>query len=393
MSETHVALTSFSRWSRFSTELPDPTVDFADYGASALALVAGRPSSVVLPFHDGTIEMLRRYRPEFERHAAVAMASEDALDIAVDKERTLAVGESLGIATPRRVSIRCEAELTDAAKEVGFPAVFKPNRSWARHGAGGKRVASALLRSLDELKAHYDKEAELEVTSTLQEWLPGRRDAVTFFVAKGNVKARFAQTSYREFPPLGGASVLCESIPLLDDICEPAERLVKTVGIEGCTMVEFRRDRCDRPVLMELNARIPGSVSLAVNCGVDLPYMTYAWATGSKVHAMKPYQVGKRIRWLGGDFWNLKYAFDVPRGPESPSPGRALADFVLDFVRRPAAIEVFDKSDLVPPLVETHNLVIKPIARRLLRLGRTVITRTAHPALIPLMDTLLLPVA
>ena len=35
-------------------------------------------------------------------------------------------------------------------------------------------------------------------------------------------------------------------------------------------MVEFRRDREGRPVLMEVNARMPGSMALAISAGCQL---------------------------------------------------------------------------------------------------------------------------
>ena len=43
------------------------------------------------------------------------------------------------------------------------------------------------------------------------------------------------------------------------------------MDLDGCSVVEYRRDREGMPVLMEVNPRMAGSVGLAVTCGVDFP--------------------------------------------------------------------------------------------------------------------------
>jgi predicted ATP-grasp superfamily ATP-dependent carboligase len=195
----------------------------------------------------------------------------------------------------------------------------------------------------------------------IQQWLPGRRDAVSFFCASGKIWARFAQTSYRELPPLGGASVLCESIPPLADLVEPAEKLVRAAGLDGCSIVEFRRDRSGAPVLMEVNARMAGSVALAISAGVDFPGMLYAWALGRPLQEVTGYRVGRRQRWLSGDISNLRWAFRRGDEPDVPSRRRAIATFLADFVRRPSTLDIFDASDMRPALVEFHHVVVEPI--------------------------------
>jgi cation diffusion facilitator CzcD-associated flavoprotein CzcO len=185
----------------------------------------------------------------------------------------------------------------------------------------------------------------------IQEWLPGRRDAVSFFYTSERIWARFAQTSYRESPPIGGASVLCESIPPLADLIDPAERLIRAAGLEGCSMVEFRRDRAGRPVLMEINPRMAGSVALAISAGVDFPRLLYSWAVGKPLWEVTNYRVGRRRRWLSGDLWNLKQTFDGRRRPDTPTPGHAVATFLFDFVRRPSTLDVIDSSDMMPAVL------------------------------------------
>jgi predicted ATP-grasp superfamily ATP-dependent carboligase len=209
--------------------------------------------------------------------------------------------------------------------------------------------------------------------ATVQQWLPGRRDAVTLFVLGLDVKACFAQMSHRELPRLGGVSVLCESIPPLEDIVKPAQRLVCEMGVEGCATVEFRRDANGKPVLMEINPRIPGSIALAVGCGVDFPNLTHMWALGRPVPKVEGYQVGRRLHWMVGDLWSLYSAFNHDAGPDVPSPRRASLEFFRDLLRHDLSA-TFDITDLTPSLIETRALLLRPIMQRLLEARSRAVT-------------------
>src|SRR5207247_3459127 len=93
-----------------------------------------------------------------------------------------------------------------------------------------------------------------------QQFLSGRREAVSFMYCNGESYARFAQWAKLTQPPLGGTSVLQQSITVPEDIGEQAERLVREIDLEGYSEVEFRRDSIGKPYLMEINPRLSASV-------------------------------------------------------------------------------------------------------------------------------------
>ena len=100
-----------------------------------------------------------------------------------------------------------------------------------------------------------------------QEWVPGRREGVTLFIVGDEVLAACGHVAHRTSPPLGGASVLRESIEVPDDMLDAAVRLAKQIGLQGVCEVEFRRDAKGRPLLMEINARLAGTIENAVHAG------------------------------------------------------------------------------------------------------------------------------
>jgi predicted ATP-grasp superfamily ATP-dependent carboligase len=358
-----------SRWCRHQWIVPDFQDDARAYGDAVLELLDRHPARLVLPSHDGAIQTLRTRRAEIERRTFFPMASEAALDIAVSKPRALALATELGIAVPKSVVVTRSSDVRAAINEVGCPAVIKPVQSWVENNGVGSRHGPEPAKTFQEAVELVDKVLAAGLHAVVQDWLPGRRDAVSIFRASGRIWARFAQMSYREFPPLGGSSVFCESIPLLDDLVRPAEALVHAADLDGCSMVEFRRDRTGRPVLMEINARLAGSVGLAISAGVDFPGLLYAWATGKKLEEINDYAIGRRARWLSGDVWYLKDVLTTPDHIDTPTLGRAVATFFTDFVRRPSALDGFDLSDPLPTLYEFQQGLVYPIFRRTYRSG------------------------
>src|SRR5713101_982094 len=115
-----------SRWCQRGFVFPaDEGSD--DYAAQLTAFLERTGARVLIPAHDGTIELLRRHRSQLEQRARVALADERTLTIAVNKERTLARAQRLGLHVPRSLVVRTVSEIPVALAGVGLPAVVKPS--------------------------------------------------------------------------------------------------------------------------------------------------------------------------------------------------------------------------------------------------------------------------
>jgi predicted ATP-grasp superfamily ATP-dependent carboligase len=356
-SEASWAPATRSRWCAARASVPDFSDDEDAYVDAVLALVKEWEPRLVLPAHDGSIEVLRNRRHEVECLTALGLADEAALDVAVSKERTLALASQLGLVVPRSLSVGPDDDVHAAVREVGLPAILKPAESWVVRNGTGTRLSTQAVNSVDEARRALDLVFAAGGQALIQEWLPGRREAVTLFYANGRFWARMAQASHRDWPVLGGVSVLCETIPLEPDITKSAERLVEAIDLEGCSMVEFRRDRQGRPGLMEINPRMGGSVALAVSAGVDFPMLLLKWKLGQPLQAVTSYRLGQRLRWLPGDIRHLKSVFDSQGRPDVPARARATARFVADFARPDTKLDVFERGDARPGLSELNRIV------------------------------------
>ena len=352
-----------SRYCALRAVAPDLAPDAAAYAQAILDLLDEHPARLVVPPSDGTIHALRLRRAEFERRSALPLASEAALEIAISKRHTLALARELGLAVPRTVPLADASDLPAAVREVGLPAVIKPVESWAERRRIGTRLSAEVAVSLDDARRAVDHVQALGGCVLLQEWLPGRREAVTQFYAYGRFWARMAQRSYREWPHLGGTSVLCETIALPADLSADAARLVQAMDLEGSSMVEFRRDARGRAVLMEVNPRMAGSVALAVSAGVNMPELMARWKLEQPLVEYTTYRTGRRLRWLAGDVWNLQGVFAKQGQPDVPPRLNAAATFVADFFR-PNVGYGLDRDDVRPLLAKLYNRVAGNGVRR-----------------------------
>jgi predicted ATP-grasp superfamily ATP-dependent carboligase len=386
-SEADNAIAQRSRWCRMSAVVPDFAQDPAGYLDSIFELLDAYPAAAIVPCDDGSIETLRTRRSGLERRIALPLASEAALESALSKIETLALARRLGIAIPRSVTVTTSDNVRRAMDEIGYPAVIKPSRSWVAGRRNGTRLVPEIVNNLNDAQRSVDGLHVAGAQAIVQQWLPGAREAVTLFYANDRVWAKFVQRSYRELPVLGGASVLCESMPPFPALVEPAERLVRAMQLEGCSMVEFRRDRDGQPRLMEVNPRLPGSVALAISAGVDFPQLLYAWAIGAPLQSVTSYQVGRRLRWFAGDLWSLRASLSGSKEPDTPGRASAVARFLFDFVSRPSRLDVVDRNDMGPAIVELRQMILKPALRRIspsahdrrCRSGRSTTTRVQEP--------------
>jgi predicted ATP-grasp superfamily ATP-dependent carboligase len=354
-----------SRWCQRGFVLP--TMEATDaYRAMLEELLECAGAGVLISSHDGTIAVLRAHRTRLEQRVRLALAEERALAIAVNKERTLEVARRLGLHVPREVVVREVADLRVALNEIGLPAVIKPSESWVSDGGEGTWVGPQLVVNPDEARHAVEAVTRFGGSVLFQQLLTGRREAVSFLYAHGEVYARFAQWAKRTRPPLGGQSVVRQSIAIPSDIGRQAESLVRDINLEGYSEVEFRRDRAGVPYLMEINPRLSASVEVAVRAGVDFPYLLYQWATGGPIEKVQRYRVGGWMRHLGGDIERMITALGERGRPDVTPPLRTVLDFGLSFLK-PMGYDYLDWKDPLPAVRATTDFTRGAVNRLLSR--------------------------
>jgi hypothetical protein len=166
-----------------------------------------------------------------------------------------------------------------------------------------------------------------------------------------------------EKPPSGGVSVLCESVPLDEEMVEAAKKLLSVVEWTGVAMVEFKRDHRDgKAKLMEINGRFWGSLQLAIEAGIDFPYLLTDYYIGKKPKSLvDDYSVGVRLKWpLGALDYLLIRLKNRDRNlhlpEEHPPKMKAIIDF-MNIKGKSTKFDVINRKDLMPFFCECKEYV------------------------------------
>lgn len=366
-----------SRFCARSVSLPSYADGLEPYVNGIIEFVRAHPTRVVLPASDAScLALLPCRRQLAELGTVLALPPDSALEIAFDKDRTLRVARELGIAHPKLVRVGDIEELSVAIAELGFPFVLKPTISWAEKAK--TRVVPTEVVDKDEAAEVAARFFAAGSSVLAQPWVPGRRESVTLFIADGKALACCTHVEHRTSPPIGGASVLRESIAAPPDTYDAAVRLATAIGIDGLCEVEFRRDAVGQPLLMEINARLVGTVDNSVRSGVNFPLLVWQWATGEPIAPVTGHRTGVRSRWLHGD---LRWLMDNQKRagrPDSVPRGRAIWDFATEFVRT-RRYDYLDLRDIRPSVAAARHSVAV-IRKSLRRVPRSLSRRARNDA-------------
>jgi predicted ATP-grasp superfamily ATP-dependent carboligase len=302
--ETAQTLSGASRYCHETTVYPSPYEHSLDFIETLRREVIRRRINVIFPMSDVTTRLLLEHRDVF-RDVRIPCPPAEAFDAVSDKWELYLRARELGIPVPPTALVRSRTELAAITQGMAFPLVIKPPRS--RMMSGNRWIAPPVryARSADELEALAVEESFAAHPLLVQECVPGRGQGVFGLYAAGKVVTFFAHQRLREKPPSGGVSVLSESVPVDSRLREISQRLLDSVGWHGVAMVEFKVTPGGMPYLIEINGRFWGSLQLAIEAGVDFPWLLYRIAVDEPVETVEEYAVGVRNLWLLGDLDHL----------------------------------------------------------------------------------------
>jgi predicted ATP-grasp superfamily ATP-dependent carboligase len=190
--------------------------------------------------------------------------------------------------------------------DVQYPLVLKPGKSWLEYEGEWLHTSVRFADDPSQATSILAQDPAFKASSfMLQENVPGKGEGVFALYDRGRPLAFFAHKRLREKPPRGGVSVLSESAAIDPKLLSYSKSLLGHVGWHGIAMVEFRVAEDGTAHLMEINTRFWGSLQLAVDAGVDFPWLLYRTAIGEKVLPNGSYTIGRRLRWLLGDLDSL----------------------------------------------------------------------------------------
>ncbi|MEW5948580.1 MAG: ATP-grasp domain-containing protein [Thermodesulfobacteriota bacterium] len=344
-------LSAASKYAKEDFVYPSPYREPLDFLEVLRAETVKRGVRIIFPMTDVTTALLLEHRSAFP-DIDIPFGDFSAYEMLTDKWKLFQMAQDIGIPIPRTWFIESVDRLEQAIPDLTYPVVLKPYRSRIFCNGHWEATSVRYAGSEGELrKIVSGEDAFARHPFLIQEKIQGTGQGVFALYAHGKPLVFFAHRRLREKPPSGGVSVLRESIPVDPTMQETAKRLLDRAAWHGVAMVEFKVDREGTPYLMEVNARFWGSLQLAIDAGVDFPWLLYQLATGENLNRVNSYKIGVKSRWLLGDLDHLYLTFKNSGQYPAYSKWQAIIHF-LNFFEKNTRYEVNRWDDLRPFLFE-----------------------------------------
>ena len=292
----------------------------------------------------------------------------DKFALVLDKSATLAAAREIGIDVPESWQPLASQDHGHLAGNLEYPVAIK----WSDPVAMVNRLEAAGL-PLEKVEYADNPEALLKVLQTydrlgewpmVQKYARGYGFGQMLHMHQGSATLRFQHRRLREWPPSGGISTCCTSVPLAEHSAqmEQSEALLRSIGWQGPAMVEYRHDPASgRYVLMEINGRFWGSMPLAYHCGAKFAWETWRCAVG-QAGEQPPIPKQRLARYMVPD---AKHLIAQMRNP-AITPWHKLAslgNFIVQFLNPAARYYVWSWKDPQPFVSDIWSMVRKAARR------------------------------
>ncbi len=310
--ETDDALAGCSRYAERYYRHPSARTEPAAFLECLREICRRESIGMILPVTELTSTLLLDAADSFP-DIVLPFAPPQTVERLSDKCRLIRFAEQNAIPVPPTRYVDQPGELPDDLDEQTYPLVLKPGKSWIFQEGRWLHTTVRIAQDAAEAKRILSREADFrQAPYMLQSFVPGSGAGIFALYDRGRAVAFFAHRRLREKPPQGGVSVLSESVAPDPGLVAQARKLLDEANWHGVAMVEFRVAADGKACLMEVNTRFWGSLQLAVDAGVDFPWLLYRIACEQAVSPVDHYRTGRRLRWCLG---NLDWLYLTLRDP------------------------------------------------------------------------------
>jgi predicted ATP-grasp superfamily ATP-dependent carboligase len=254
-------------------------------------------ASVYIPTGEEIFAVSRNLERFKNLNVNIPVSDINTLEMLNNKIFSYGIAKSAEVPVPYTIVPQSLDEIISFIKQSGRRVVIK--RGWSRSAQGvfflnGDENDKVIKKIISDNKLEFGK-------FIIQRYVCGETYGVSLLMNQGEPRAIFTHKRLRERIKSGGPSTLRVSTrnQLLE---EYAVRLLSRVKFHGVAMIEFKYDEIKKQGwFIEVNPRFWGSVGLAINAGVNFPYLLFQMAIDGDVEPVLSYKEGLKAKWLLGD--------------------------------------------------------------------------------------------
>lgn len=271
---------------------------------------------VMIPTGDAEVLFMARNRSHIGKYFFFALPDITVLETLANKRTQYEFAADLGIPIPQTFFPESPNDIIKIADKIEYPCIVKPAYShvWRNyHNRVGMKGWEKLaeVSSAQELHNTYNSMKDAGVELLIQELIPGDDTQLyslyTYLSQNAKPLATIVIRKLRQWPPLygsGSSSVTCKN----ENVVALGLKLLQNAKYHGLSNLEFKFDSRDKKYkLIEINVRCGERVRLAIDSGVDIPYIAYKDMLGKAVTPINTYRVGMQWMNLVHDFGAFLY--------------------------------------------------------------------------------------
>lgn len=254
-------------------------------------------SYVIENFNNQTVEKIINILIDISKDYDLIIPTNDVFSLIISKHKSLFQNKAIVMDYDKLLKFMDKSYISKFFKKhpqfydennVKFPAVVKSKSSYFLEDNKIVKGKLLIVNNDDELKNAL-KEVPYPI---IQEKVEGKGWGIEFLFNKEIILA-FSHVRIREADPKGSYSSCAMSIPLNFEILKEIENILKSLDYFGVGMVEMKGD-----YFIEFNPRFWGSLSLAIECGLNFPLYLIKAHIGEKIEKNYNYKIGVISRWL-----------------------------------------------------------------------------------------------
>lgn len=296
-----------SQFSRLSSGFSKYTSHYEDENAfvsDILNICSSKEIKLILPAHNET-EIIARHRNKFSDDLVAMIPDESHCRMFNNKSDAYDFVSNIGIPVPARMRYTDPNLISQSLKKKGMKKtvikLLTGNSSKGVFYGESPDDAQSIVKQLIE-KYSLDKSRYPQI----EEYVEGEGYGCSVLYSKGQFIAHFTHKRLREKIETGGTSTYRETA-VHNRIEAATKTIFNSIGWNGLAMCEFKVcPKTGRFWFVEVNPRMWGSISLAIESGVQFPYLAWLCATqGARqaidYHASCNVNLSWKARWLLGD--------------------------------------------------------------------------------------------
>jgi predicted ATP-grasp superfamily ATP-dependent carboligase len=284
-------LTRFSKYVKKSWIYPSPSSRPDAFIEEIKRITLREKFDMIIPVRDDTTLIIAKHARDLSQITNLYIADYDAIKLLQDKAETIRIAHRCGVPHPLTYFPE-ETDLKEILKNLRTPFLIR-----ARISSGSRGIA--FVRKKEDFFEQYESVKRDFGEPMIQEYVQKKSycTACVLLDHQSEEVASFAYERVKEYPLSGGPTVVGVSCSN-DEVIGYAKSLLKSIGWKGVAEVEFIIDQQGIPKLLEVNPRFWMPLNLAIQSGVDFPYLLYQLAMKNPVTGTESYTIPMKYRWV-----------------------------------------------------------------------------------------------